>query len=36
MEFGAAEQFTTAMNAIKPLTQELNVYGIYKKGETIM
>ncbi|MBD0331444.1 MAG: prephenate dehydratase [Chitinophagaceae bacterium] len=35
MEFETTEQFTKAIDTIKPLTQELNIYGIYKKGETV-
>jgi prephenate dehydratase len=33
MEFESADQFNEVIEAIKPLTAELKVYGIYKKGE---
>jgi prephenate dehydratase len=32
MEFDSPEQFDEVMNAIKPLTAELKVYGVYKRG----
>ena len=35
MEFDSLEQFNTVMDAIKPLTEEVKVYGIYKKGKTV-
>ena len=35
MEFDSLEQFDTVMEAIKPLTEELKVYGVYKKGKTV-
>jgi prephenate dehydratase len=35
MEFNAIRQFNKAIEVIKPLTQTLKVYGIYKKGKTI-
>lgn len=33
MEFESADQFNEVIESIKPLTAELKVYGIYKKGE---
>lgn len=33
MEFESADQFNEVINSIKPLTAELRVYGIYKKGD---
>jgi len=35
MEFNAIRQFNKAIEVIKPLTQTLKVYGVYKKGKTI-
>ncbi len=35
MEFDSMEQFNTVMDAIKPLTEEIKVYGVYKKGKTV-
>ncbi len=35
MEFDARDQFDTAMDQVKSLTQACRVYGIYKKGKTI-
>jgi prephenate dehydratase len=35
MEFDSLQQFTEAIEKIKPLTQEVRVYGVYKKGKTI-
>ncbi len=35
MEFDSLEQFHVVLNNIKSLTQELRVFGIYKKGKTI-
>ncbi|MFN2456703.1 MAG: prephenate dehydratase [Chitinophagaceae bacterium] len=35
MEFETTDQFNNAIEVIKPLTQELNVYGIYQKGKTV-
>jgi prephenate dehydratase len=35
MEFDTMEQFNTVMDAIKPLTEEVKVYGVYKKGKTV-
>ena len=32
MEFDSAEQFNTVIEKIKPLTAELKVYGVYKRG----
>jgi prephenate dehydratase len=35
MEFDSLDQFETAIDKIKPLTEELKVYGVYKKGKTV-
>ena len=35
MEFESAEQFDTVIEDIKPVTEELKVYGVYKKGKTV-
>jgi prephenate dehydratase len=35
MEFDSLEQFNMVMDAIKPLTEEVKVYGVYKKGKTV-
>jgi prephenate dehydratase len=35
MEFDSLHQFENAMDKIKPLTEELKVYGVYKKGKTV-
>jgi len=35
MEFDTMDQFNTVMAEIKPLTEELKVYGVYKKGKTV-
>ncbi|MBC8035122.1 MAG: prephenate dehydratase [Chitinophagaceae bacterium] len=35
MEFDSLDQFNTVMEAIKSMTEEVRVYGIYKKGETV-
>lgn len=35
MEFDSLEQFEEVIGAIKPITAELKVYGIYKKGKTV-
>jgi prephenate dehydratase len=35
MEFDSLSQFERAMDKIKPLTEELKVYGVYKKGKTV-
>src|SRR5215510_11009844 len=32
MEFDTAEQFNKVIADVKPLTEELNIYGVYKKG----
>ncbi|MEP7257392.1 MAG: prephenate dehydratase [Flavitalea sp.] len=34
MEFDHTDQFNDMMKTIKPLTEELKIYGIYKKGVT--
>jgi prephenate dehydratase len=34
MEFDSVEQFEKVIHAIKPVTEELKVYGVYRKGET--
>ena len=34
MEFDSVDQFETIMKEIKPLTEELRVYGIYKSGKS--
>lgn len=35
MEFDSMEQFNTVMEAITPLTEEVKIYGVYKKGKTV-
>jgi len=35
MEFGNVEQFSEVLETIRPLTESLNVLGVYKKGKTI-
>jgi prephenate dehydratase len=35
MEFDDVKQFEQAIEKIQPLTTEIKVYGIYKKGKTI-
>lgn len=35
MEFDTIDQFQKAIKKIEPLTEEIKVYGIYKKGKTI-
>jgi prephenate dehydratase len=35
MEFDTVDQFNEVIKLIAPLTEELKVYGIYKKGETV-
>jgi prephenate dehydratase len=35
MEFETLDQFEKVISEIKPVTEELKVYGIYKKGRTI-
>lgn len=32
MEFNSLQQFETVMATIRPITEELHIYGIYKKG----
>jgi len=34
MEFDSVSQFEKVIAAMKPVTEELKVYGVYKKGET--
>ncbi len=34
MEFNDLEQFDKVMEAIRPVTEELKIYGVYRKGET--
>lgn len=35
MEFDTLDQFNAVIEEIKPLTEEVKVYGVYKKGATI-
>ncbi|GAC1426828.1 MAG: prephenate dehydratase [Chitinophagaceae bacterium] len=35
MEFDTLEQFNTVMDTIKPLTEEVKIYGVYRKGKTV-
>jgi prephenate dehydratase len=35
MEFDNLEQFNTVIESMKPLTEELRIYGVYKKGRTV-
>jgi prephenate dehydratase len=35
MEFDQPEQFHNVMEAIKPITEQIRIFGIYKKGKTI-
>ncbi len=35
MEFDSISQFNRVIKLITPLTEELKVYGVYKKGETV-
>ncbi|HEY4149149.1 MAG TPA: prephenate dehydratase [Chitinophagaceae bacterium] len=35
MEFEGVEQFNKVIKEITPLTEELKVYGVYKKGKTV-
>ncbi len=35
MEFETMEQFNTVMENIKPITADLKIYGVYKKGKTV-
>jgi prephenate dehydratase len=34
MEFDSVDQFNQVVEAMRPVTEELKVYGVYKKGET--
>ena len=34
MEFDSREQFGDVIKAMKPVTEDLKVYGVYRKGET--
>ena len=36
MEFDTMDQFETVISQIKPITTELKVYGVYKKGKAIV
>jgi prephenate dehydratase len=36
MEFDTMEQFETVISNIKPITTELKIYGVYKKGKAIV
>ena len=35
MEFDTLHQFNEVITGIKPLTQDLRVYGVYRKGQTV-
>ena len=35
MEFESLEQFEAVIESIRPITAELKIYGIYKKGRTV-
>jgi prephenate dehydratase len=35
MEFDSVEQFQKAIKKIEPLTEQIRVYGVYKKGKTV-
>src|SRR5688500_16185996 len=35
MEFDSLEQFQKAIKKIEPLTEEIKIYGVYKKGKTV-
>jgi prephenate dehydratase len=35
MEFDSLEQFQKAIKKIEPLTEEMKIYGVYKKGKTV-
>lgn len=35
MEFETLDQFNAVMEAIEPLTEDVKIYGIYKKGKTV-
>jgi prephenate dehydratase len=35
MEFDSLEQFNTVIEQVKPITEEIKVYGVYRKGKTV-
>jgi hypothetical protein len=35
MEFDSRDKFELALDLIRPLTEELRINGIYRKGKTI-
>ncbi len=35
MEFETLQQFNSVMDAIRPLTEEIKIYGVYRKGRTV-
>jgi prephenate dehydratase len=35
MEFDSMEQFDNVIESIKPITADLKIYGVYKKGKTV-
>ena len=35
MEFDTVDQFNKVINKIKPITEEVKVYGVYRKGKTV-
>ena len=35
MEFDTIDQFNKVIDAIKPMTEEVKVYGVYRKGKTV-
>jgi prephenate dehydratase len=35
MEFNTIDQFNEVIESIRPITAELKVYGVYKKGKTV-
>ena len=35
MEFDSMEQFNSVIESIKPITADLKIYGVYKKGKTV-
>ncbi|MGI8950198.1 MAG: prephenate dehydratase [Chitinophagaceae bacterium] len=35
MEFNSLEQFNNVIDEIKPITEAIKIYGVYKKGKTI-
>jgi len=35
MEFESIDQFDEVIQRIKPLTEETNVYGVYRKGNVV-